>query len=197
MIAWFLRSTKKRSLLAQSLHASVLPIAASAVTVLIVVAIVLFGDQAAFELETGFRAASVAKLVAQQAELGVVTEDRTELERIARNTLQIDDVIYVVIVSASGSVLSSATGAGFKQSDIPPWSLSRGGKGSRQPFINATAPVVASQVRDLIEWETPKEATANRAMVRIGVSTEAQNSGVRKRLLWCCWCRLPAFRGLG
>jgi len=197
MIAWFARSTKKRSLLAQSLHASVLPIAASAATVLIVVAIVLFGDQAAFELETGFRAASVAKLVAQQAELGVVTEDRTELERIARNTLQIDDVIYVVIVSASGSVLSSATSAGFKQSDIPPWSLSREGKGSRQALINATAPIVASQVRDLIEWETPKESAANRAMVRIGVSTEAQNRRRRQTLAMVLLVSLAGLSGLG
>src|ERR1041385_7608321 len=104
MTLWRPGFTHKRSLLAQSLLASFLPVAASAGTVLVVAVIVLFGQRATFEPETGFRATSVAKLVAQQAELGVVTEDKAELDRIARNTLRIDDVIYVVILSKSGTV---------------------------------------------------------------------------------------------
>jgi hypothetical protein len=113
------RSTGNRSLLAQSLLANFLPVAASAAIVLIFVAILLAGQKNAFEKEAGFRATSLAKLVAQQAELAVITADTVELDRIARNTLRIDDVIYVVIVSPSGGNLAFATRAGFATNDIP------------------------------------------------------------------------------
>jgi len=205
MSAWPTRSTKSRNLLAQSLHASVLPIAASAATILIVVAIVLSGDKGAFELETGFRAASVAKLVAQQAELGVVTEDKAELDRIARNTLRIDDVIYVIIVSPAGSILSAAASPGFAPSDIPPWPRLQvqapfshtGRSASHQTFMNAAAPIVPSATGGIIEWETPKEQTTSLAMVRIGVSTEAQNRRRRQTFLMVLLVSFSGLTGLG
>jgi hypothetical protein len=185
MIAWRPGFTNQRSLLTQSLVASFLPVVASAATVLVVVAILLFGQKASFERETAFRATSVAKLVAQQAELGVVTEDKVELDRITRNTLRIDDVIYVVIVSPSGAVLSAANIPGFTQST------------SHRTFINAAAPIMPSETRTLVEWETPKERIVSLATVRIGVSTEAQSARLRQSLAIVLLVSFSGLFGLG
>src|SRR5215212_2722150 len=119
MKEWRARPIGPHSLLAQSLLANFLPVAGSAATVLVLVAILLFSQKRAFEREAHLRATSLAKLVAQQAELGVVTGDTAELDRITRNALRIDDVIFVAITTASGATLSTATRPGFAPIDIP------------------------------------------------------------------------------
>ncbi|MEO8660391.1 MAG: response regulator [Bryobacteraceae bacterium] len=178
---------------------------ASAATALTVVAILLFGQKAAFEREARYRATSVAKLVAQQAELAVITEDKAELDRITRRTLRIDDVIYVAIVSPSGKVLSTAGVAGFARDDIPagqnvderrPPSV-RSESNAPGTFVDATAPIVSSEASALVEWETPKAQSAAPALVRIGISTESQAARRRQSLAIVLLVSFSGLSGLG
>ncbi|MEO8096891.1 MAG: response regulator [Acidobacteriota bacterium] len=191
MKLWRPEFLNSRSLLSRSLLANFLAVAASAVTLLIVVAVVLLGQKAAFEREAGFRATSVAQLVAQEAELAVLTEDRTELDRLTRKMLRIDDVVYVAIVSPSGGVLSIANTPGFSRSDIPGWPGALVPASSSLPFantsggnlINAVTPISSSDTRALVDWETSAAKAAGAPMVRIGLSTESQGRRQQQTLI--------------
>jgi signal transduction histidine kinase/DNA-binding response OmpR family regulator len=124
----------------------------------------------------------VAKLVAQQAELGVVTADKAELDRITRNALRIDDVIYAVIVSPSGATLSSAHKPGVAWSGPKPGSRGAGNT-VYEDFVDAAAVIVPSEFRGVVDWDSPRDKVSAPGIVHVGISSAAQQDRLRTTLV--------------
>jgi signal transduction histidine kinase len=84
----------RSSLLARALAATV---AGTALTGLLTGAIFFLSMRGVYRHELDLRAGSAAQFVASQAQFAVLVHDRTEMERLAREAMSLEDVIFVEI----------------------------------------------------------------------------------------------------
>ncbi len=159
---------KSGSLAAQAFSLNLLPMIVSAISVVFLVAILLYLQKASLQNEARLRAESIADFVAHQSELAAMIGDMGELDRIARGALRVDDVLYVVIQSADGRIVTArgpadATGSSAaREPASPPGST-----------IAVEVKIRASEERSVVEWQT-QTASPPLGTVRVGLSTARQ-----------------------
>ncbi len=164
------REAQERSLLAQTLAANVLPVAASAGCVLALMLAFLFVQRGSVDREVEMRARTIAESVAQQSELAATMDDKAELTRIARRALSLADVHHVEIRTTRG-VTAVATAAS---------------QSHRQALLDVDVQILPSNASWVIDWEAPGDQRPL-GTVHLCVSTERQQQRFR----------LVAWGGLG
>jgi PAS domain S-box-containing protein len=184
-----------QSLLAQALFSNFVLVGASAalLTVLFVLA-----QLSAAGRQVGLRAEVLADFVATQSEFAMLVGDRTELERIAHNALNVEDVLFVVLAGKVGEPICvsqpkfpiarirrmSAT-----EKNSGPSLYSAGARRYSQ-VIRAVSTQTASSV---VEWENAKAPSTRIGSIQIGVSMDQQDRQLRRSL---CFVVLAAILSL-
>jgi signal transduction histidine kinase/CheY-like chemotaxis protein len=148
------------------LAANVLPVVISAGCVLALALAFLIAQRGAVEREARMRARTVAESVAQQSELAVMTEDATELNRIARRTLALSGIEHVEIRTAQG-VAASARGAEPIHSGT---------------HLEVEVDILPSDAGHVMEWEASGERRPL-GSVHLCISIEQQQRLLR-RVTW-------------
>ncbi len=164
-------------ILQQSLLARVVTVSVGmgTLTVAGLTAVFLMNHNRELERQLSSRAAAMADFLAGQSQFAMLVGDRAELERIARNAVQNDEVLYVELIDAQGG---------------PPVRFSRDGADlprSSHEVLEASRPVVRSPQVDRIGWEAGVTGSASAptrlGSVRIGFSTEKEHAA-RLRIIW-------------
>jgi PAS domain S-box-containing protein len=174
------------SLLKQALFSNFLLVGASVVllTVLFVLAQVSTAGR-----QMGLRAETLADFVATQSEFAMLVGDRTELERIAHNALNVEDVLFVVMVGTAGdSIRLSQTG--FPPGNIRRISATEPNSGpslhtaGTRRFSEVIRSVSSQTASSVVEWETAKTPASRIGAIQIGVSMEQQDRQLKRSLLF-------------
>ncbi len=125
------------------------------------------------------RAGLLAESLATQSQLPMLVHNRLDLERTAEMALASEDVLYVVLEDASGSVAAKAVRTGFPVSAIPPRAASakvQRGPGAYQEFIEIARPVKSPGGAQVFDWDPPKPAAGCLGSVRVGFSMAKQRT---------------------
>jgi PAS domain S-box-containing protein len=172
------------SLLKQVLFSNFLLVGAS---VILLTVLFVLAQVSAASRQMGLRAEVLADFVSTQSEFAMLVGNRTELERIAHNALNVEDVVFVVMSSTSGDSIRIGK-PGFpigsvrnispgEQNSGP--SLHSGGAGRYSEVIRSVSSQMASSV---VEWENSKAQSQRIGAVQIGVSMEQQDRQLARTL---------------
>jgi PAS domain S-box-containing protein len=172
------------SLLKQALFSNFLLVGAS--VVLLTVLFVLAQVSAAGR-QMGLRAEVLADFVATQSEFAMLVGDQTELERIAHNALNVEDVLFVVMAGTAGESIRIGQ-PGFPVEKIP--RISAAGRNSgpslqaagARRFSEVIRSVSAQTASSVVEWENVKTPASRIGAIQIGVSMEQQDRQLRRSL---------------
>jgi signal transduction histidine kinase len=121
------------------------------------------------ERQIGRRAQALAGFLAKQSRFAMLVGDRAELERIAANAVNSDDVLLAELTDAESGAPVSASRPGFRRSHVG--------------WVEATEPVTRPDAVDRIGWEAPTRTPAQLGTVRILLSTERQHAA-RAHVAW-------------
>lgn len=107
------------------------------------------------------RATEMASLVATRAQFPMLVGDRSELDRLARETMQLEDVLYIVLTDKDGASVRLGRGVPVDRS------LSRTAE-----YVEVELAVPQPDSRDLLGMEAGNPAAAQLSIgaVRIGLS---------------------------
>jgi signal transduction histidine kinase/CheY-like chemotaxis protein len=173
------RAHLESSLHAQALAANFLPVAVTAVCVLILFTLVIVLQVQAFQKELHLRAHLLAEALSRQSELAALLADSAELERIARGAADIEGVLYVAIDAGLQSGLVTVTRGSFPVADIPPRPHGKTdgvmdfqGRLSRQAVVDAAAEIQSRAPRSPDDWGSPATGGEALGTVRVGLSAE-------------------------
>src|SRR5690348_10836384 len=130
------------------------------------------------------RAGLLAEFLASQSELAMLVHNRPELERAAAAALSSEDVLYVRMSDASGSVLAQAARQGFPLSSIPARPEIKGsspaaifdGSGAQPAFLDVAKDVSTRSNAQVLDWESPQSGEARLGVVRVGFSMAKQRT---------------------
>ncbi|HTM47862.1 MAG TPA: ATP-binding protein [Bryobacteraceae bacterium] len=166
-----------RSLLAQALLSNFLLVAIGGV---LLTGVFLYMQLSAMRRQMEVRAGVLAGFVATQSDFAMLVGDRTELGRIARNALAVEDVLFVAITGPAGESVRLSRPE-FPAARIPvtspaepdtgPAHYHRGGV----RFLDIVQPVFAQTGASLIEWENKSRKPSRLGTVRIGFSTRQED----------------------
>jgi PAS domain S-box-containing protein len=173
------------SLLKQALFSNFLLVGASVVllTVLFVLA-----QLSAAGRQMGLRAEVLADFVATQSEVAMLVGDRTELERIAHDALNVEDVLFVVMTGRAGDSICLSR-PGFPVEKICRISATERNSGptlhtgGTRRFSEVIRSVSSQKARSVVEWESAKTPARQIGAIQIGVSMDQQDRLLR-RSLW-------------
>jgi signal transduction histidine kinase len=177
----------KTSLLARALAATV---AVTALTGLLTGAIFFFTMQGVYRRELELRAGSAAQFVASQAQFSMLVRDRGELERLARQGLSIEDVIFVEILDAdcqsvlqAGPARRALPDSGRRDEPSPGSAAAwRWGSAGRFPYVEAVAAIEGPDSGELLGTSAEGQKTAL-GTVRLGVSLQRPLTGAAAAVL--------------
>lgn len=86
----------------------------------VLTAMFVVGERAALLRQLELRAQAVAQLLQAQAEIPMLTSDRSELDHLVRTSLAIEDVLFLRIASCDGKLEAAAIRSGFERRDADP-----------------------------------------------------------------------------
>ena len=173
------RAHLESSLHTQALAANFLPVAVTALCVLILFTLLVVLQFRAFQKELHLRARLLAEALSRQSELAALLADAAELERIARGAADIEGVLYVAIDAGLQSRLVTVTRGSFPVADIPPRPqgmkdevMDFQGRLSRQAVVEAAAEIRSRAQRSPDDWGSPATGGEALGTVRVGLSAE-------------------------
>ncbi|MBI3696413.1 MAG: hypothetical protein HY238_16440, partial [Acidobacteria bacterium] len=174
-VGW-IRRRLNESLLARALASNFL---LGGISVIVVTVLVLALQLAAFQRQLHLQAKSLAEFVASQSEFAMLVGDRTELERIARQALSVEDVLFVVLADARADTPIQVSRADYPKIHIPRTTAKDSPDESTVQLESArllevVLPVLAPSESGLVEWKTRQAKRARLGVVRMGVSMEKQ-----------------------
>jgi signal transduction histidine kinase/CheY-like chemotaxis protein len=170
---------RPQSLLNRALAANVLLVGTSVGCLMV---LFLLTQRSVLQGQLEARAGLLAEALGSQSELALLVRNREELERTAATALGSEDVLYVLMEDASGTVLAAARRPGFPLGAIPGRSgLGKAGGAaifenpkSRQRFIDVGKTVAARRGSQVLDWEAPKPPGPDLGVVRVGFSMAKQ-----------------------
>ena len=171
---------RRHSLLKRALAANILLVG---VSVMCLAALFFATQRSTLQGQLEARAALFAEFLASQSELSILVRNRPELERACVTALASEDLLYVVIIDASGDVLAEAARPGFPMTAIPARSAVRtanvsaaifDGPPAYRKFIDVAKPVSTNAGTQMLDWEIPKATGATLGVVRVGFSMAKQ-----------------------
>jgi PAS domain S-box-containing protein len=155
------------------------------VSVVLLTVLFVLAQLSAAGRQMGLRAEVLADFVATQSEFAMLVGNRTELERIARNALNVEDAAFVVIADAAGDSIrigrpgfpiGSIRGISAAEQSSGP-SLQTSGARRYSEVIRSVSSQTASSV---VDWESSKAGARRIGTVQIGVSMEQQDRQLRR-----------------
>lgn len=159
-------ATLQRSLLSRVLAAN---LALNAFIVTGLTGLFLWTYSGDLQRQLTTRASSLADFLAGQSQFAMLVGDRAELERIARNAITGDEVLFVELTDGAGrAVLVTRQGLLRKRSTAK---------------IEITRQVTSLPQAGGLGWETAPSAPAHLGTVRLGFSTERERDK-QTRLAW-------------
>src|SRR5579862_7943485 len=161
----------RTSLLARVLATSVV---VTALTGLLTGTIFFLSMRGVYGYELELRAKSAAQFIASQAQFSMLVHDRGELDRLARQGLSIEDVIFVEIKDLNCADLphgSCFAGEGKDVSTEWKWRSAR-----RFPYVEAVGTIEAPDSEELLGTSGRGRKPAL-GMVRVGVSLQRPLAG--------------------
>jgi PAS domain S-box-containing protein len=167
-----------RSLLAQALLSNFLLVGMGA---MVLTGVFLIAQFRAMRGQMDLRAGALAGFVATQSEFAMLVGDQSELQRIARNTLSIEDVLFVVMTGRSGESVRMSH-PGFPAERIPVTSAAEQDAGpatyhdGAPRFLDVVRPVTVQSQASPLEWENKSGPGQRLGTVRVGYSTRQQDS---------------------
>jgi PAS domain S-box-containing protein len=173
------------SLLKQALFSNFILGGAS---VVLLTALFVLAQLSAAGRQMGLRAEVLADFVATQSEFAMLVGDRTELERIAHNALNVEDVLFVVMTGTAGDSICLSQ-PGFPVEKI--CRISATGRNSgptlhtdgARRFSEVIRSVSSQTASSVVEWESAKTPPRQIGAIQIGVSMGQQDRLLR-RSLW-------------
>jgi len=171
---------RPQSLLNRALAANVLLVGTSVGCLMV---LFLLTQRSVLQGQLEARAGLLAEALGSQSELALLVRNREELERTAATALGSEDVLYVLMEDASGTVLAAARRPGFPLAAIPGrLGLGKAAGGatifedpkSHQRFIDVGKTVAARRGSQLLDWEAPKPPGPDLGVVRVGFSMAKQ-----------------------
>ncbi len=117
------------------------------------------------------RAEVLVSFVAAQSEYAILVGSETELERIGRQALSVEDVLFVVLSDTAHQSVVRLHRPGFRLEGAPAGSAD---------FLSVERPVLAPRESAVMEWEPKKPPTAPLGSVRLGFSMEKQRTLFRQ-----------------
>jgi PAS domain S-box-containing protein len=188
MMAWldYRGGRSRRSLLAQTLEANYLPVAASVVCVFCLVGSLLFIQRRLLQNEARLRAQSIAQVVAEQSVLAALLGDTLLLKEIAHHAMEVPDVLYVVIQPERTNDAVRETRSGV----VP-------GQGSAAlgDLTEEVADILASDEGSVMDWQA-RGAPTRLGTVTLGLSTARQMQTFRWFTLWTLGIAIFAYAGV-
>ncbi|MGA3239418.1 MAG: ATP-binding protein [Bryobacteraceae bacterium] len=178
------RWNKDPSLLKQALFSNFILGGAS---VVLLTALFVLAQLSAAGRQMGLRAEVLADFVATQSEFAMLVGDRTELERIAHNALNVEDVLFVVMTGTAGDSICLSQ-PGFPVEKI--CRISATGRNSgptlhtdgARRFSEVIRSVSSQTASSVVEWESAKTPAKQIGAIQIGVSMDQQDRLLRRGL---------------
>jgi PAS domain S-box-containing protein len=173
------------SLLKQALFSNFILGGAS---VVLLTALFVLAQLSAAGRQMGLRAEVLADFVATQSEFAMLVGDRTELERIAHNALNVEDVLFVVMTGTAGDSICLSQ-PGFPVEKICRISATERNSGpslhtdGARRFSEVIRSVSSQTASSVVEWESAKTPARQIGAIQIGVSMDEQDRLLR-RSLW-------------
>src|ERR1051326_8987734 len=107
---------KEQSLLRRAVTSNVLLAALSAV---LVTTLYVIRQRSEFDHQLRLRAATLADFLATQSQLGMLVQNRAELQQIASNALSVEYVLFVELLDPSGRRMVRASRTEIPDRSIP------------------------------------------------------------------------------
>ena len=167
---------RRTSLLNQALASNIVLVGTS---VAFLAGLFLMLQRSVLQDQLEARAGLLAESLATQSQLPMLVHNRPDLERTAEMALASDDVLYVVLEEASGSVAARAVRTGFPVSAIPARASSskvQRGPDAYREFIEIARPVKSPGGAQVFDWDPPKPAATRLGSVRVGFSMAKQRT---------------------
>jgi len=149
-----------------------------------VASLFLVTQRSAMQGQLEARAGLLAEFLASQSELAMLVRNRPELERTAAAALSSEDVLYVRMADASGSVLAQVARQGFPLSDIPARAKIHGPSPAaiithaeaQAAFLDVEKEVCTHAGAQMLDWEATKPGDSNLGVVSVGFSMAKQRA---------------------
>ena len=125
----------------------------------------------ASEQQIRLRAEALADFVASQSEFALLVGDAGELERIARNAAEVEDVLSVALADAGGGSLARVARLGAEAGCSP---------GETSQVLCVERAVLAPREGAVVEWKRQSPSGGLLGKVRIAFSLEQQRALLRQ-----------------
>ena len=171
------------SLLARALTSTIVLVA---VSITLLTALLLTIQLGALQQQLELRARVLGEFVATQSQFAMLVGDREDLERIARNGLAGEDVLFVILAGCRGQGTIQAVRPTFDRRRLPVTHCGEAGwaRSNDKSFLDMTRPVETPGKSGLIEWENRSADPSPLGMVRIGFSTKKQQELLRRTVAY-------------
>jgi PAS domain S-box-containing protein len=182
--------TKERTLLSRAITANMLLAVFSGI---VVTSLYVAAQRSEFDHQLRLRADTLAEFLATQSQLGMLVENRADLQQIASNALSVEYVLFVEMLDRSGRRVARASRADITERSIP--DVREGLGGAQYPvesvisleghgrMLDFRRSIHAPSSGGLLEWESRPASPAQLGTVRLGLSmarqTHLMNQAIR------------------